>query len=379
MSYLVFGAGLMGRALVHDLMINSGVDEVTVADMDKAKLDAVMKRYKKEGLKAVVLNAKDKAAAAKIIKGKEALINATSYTLNVGLTDLAIKNGVHMCDLGGNMEVVEAQLKRSKDAKKANVTVLPNCGLAPGMANVMAVWLMGHLDEPKSLKIFVGGLPQDPKPPLNYMQLFSMQGLINEYIEPCDAIVKGKKVKLPPMQDLECVDFPAPWGRLESFNTSGGISMMVKNFAGKLDTMYYKTLRFPGHCAIFKTFLDLGFMDYTLVKVGERTVSPRELLEAFLAKNLPKEGEDATLVRIEAVGLKDGQSTKLNMQLIDRADPANGMSSMMRTTAFPTSIIAQMLVNGQIKERGVFTPEMVVDGAELIKEMKKRRTEPVQV
>jgi len=247
------------------------------------------------------------------------------------------------------------------------------------MANVMATWLMKHLDAPKSLKIFVGGLPQEPKPPLNYMQLFSMQGLINEYVEPCDAIIKGRKVKLKPLTDLEEVEFPPPFGRLEAFNTSGGISMMVKRFAGKLDTMYYKTLRYPGHCAIFKTFLDLGMMDYKAIKVGERSVSPRELLEDTLARHLPKDSLDATLLRIEAIGQKGGQDTKLNMQMIDRADPATGMSSMMRTTAFPTSIIAQMLVNGEVKERGVFTPEMVVDGAELIKEMKKRRTEPVEL
>jgi lysine 6-dehydrogenase len=369
----------MGRALIHDLMVNSGVDDVTVADMDKAKLDAVKKRYGKEGLKTVKLNAKDKAATSNLIKGRSALINATSYILNVGLTNLAIRNGCHMCDLGGNMDVVEAQFKMSKDAKRAGVTILPNCGLAPGMANVMATWLMKHLDAPKSLKIFVGGLPQEPKPPLNYMQLFSMQGLINEYVEPCDAIIKGRKVKLKPLTDLEEVEFPPPFGRLEAFNTSGGISMMVKRFAGKLDTMYYKTLRYPGHCAIFKTFLDLGMMDYKAIKVGERSVSPRELLEDTLARHLPKDSLDATLLRIEAIGQKGGQDTKLNMQMIDRADPATGMSSMMRTTAFPTSIIAQMLVNGEVKERGVFTPEMVVDGAELIKEMKKRRTEPVEL
>jgi lysine 6-dehydrogenase len=369
----------MGRALIHDLMFNSGVDDVTVADMDKAKLDTVKKRYGKEGLKTVKLNAKDKATTSNLIKGKSALVNATSYTLNVGLTNLAIKNGCNMCDLGGNMDVVEAQFKMSKDAKKAGVTILPNCGLAPGMANVMATWLMKHLDTPKSLKIFVGGLPQEPKPPLNYMQLFSMQGLINEYVEPCDAIIKGRKAKLKPLTDLEEVEFPPPFGRLEAFNTSGGISMMVKRFAGKLDTMYYKTLRYPGHCAIFKTFLDLGMMDYKAIKVGERSVSPRELLEDTLARHLPKDSLDATLLRIEAIGQKGGQDTKLNMQMIDRADPATGMSSMMRTTAFPTSIIAQMLVNGEIKEKGVFTPEMVVDGAELIKEMKKRRTEPVEL
>jgi lysine 6-dehydrogenase len=375
MSYLVLGAGLMGRALVHDLLVNSGVDDVTVADMDKAKLDAVKKKYGKHGLRTVTLNAKDKAETSKLIKGHSALINATSYTLNIGLTDLAIKNGCHMCDLGGNMDVVESQMKRSKDAKKAGVTILPNCGLAPGLANVLATWLMKHLDTPKAVKIFVGGLPQQPKPPLNYMQLFSMQGLINEYVEPCDAIIKKKKVKLQPMQDIEEVDFPAPWGKLEAFNTSGGISMMVKTYAGKVETMYYKTLRFPGHCAIFRTFLDLGFMDNKPVALGDQKVSPRALLEKSLAKYLPKDGPDATLMRIEAFGQKEGKDTKLVMQMIDRADPANGMSSMMRTTAFPTSIIAQMIVNGRIKERGVFTPEMVVDGADVIKEMKKRRTE----
>jgi len=379
MSYLVLGAGLMGRALVHDLLVNSEVDDVTVADRDQVKLNALMKRYGKEGLKAVKLNAKDKDATSKLIKDRSVLINATSYTLNAGLTDLAIKNRCHMCDLGGNMDVVMAQIKKTKAAEKAGVTILPNCGLAPGMANVLAVWLMKHLDKPRSLKIFVGGLPVCPKPPLNYMQLFSIQGLINEYVEPCDAIVKGRRVKLQPLKDHEWVDFPVPFGRLEAFNTSGGISMMAKQFTGKLEEMYYKTLRYPGHCEIFRTFLELGLMDRKPIKVGERTVSPRALLEDALEKHLPKTGVDATLMRIEVGGLKDGQPTKLSMQVIDRADSATGMSSMMRTTAFPTSIIAQMLVKGEIMQRGVFTPENVVDGAELIKRMRKRKALSVQI
>jgi len=376
MSYLILGAGLMGRALVHDLIINSGVGPVTVVDMDMSKLEPLVERYGSKGLSMTSIDINDRKATAKLLAGHEVLVNATSYSLNVALTRLAIENHCHMLDLGGNMMVVEEQLNMAKEAEGADVTILPNCGLAPGMANVMGAWLLKGLDVAKTLKIFVGGLPLEPVPPLNYMQLFSVQGLINEYVEPVDAIIDGKLVRLSPLEDIEPVEFPEPFGRLEAFNTSGGISMMVKEYEGRVDTMYYKTLRYPGHCAIFKAMLDVGLMSDDLVTIDDVMLSPRAVLEDALARHLPKEAPDVTLMHIEAKGILDGKEMTRTLQMVDRADEANGMSSMMRTTAFPTSIMARFVHDGTIDTRGVFTPEKVVDGKALLAEMEKRDIRP---
>jgi lysine 6-dehydrogenase len=376
MSYLILGAGLMGRALVHDLIVNSGVGPVTVVDMDMSRLEPLVERYGAKGLSMTSIDINDRKATARLLAGHDVLVNATSYTLNVGLTRLAIDNHCHMLDLGGNMTVVEEQLNMSREAEKAGVTILPNCGLAPGMANVLGAWLLKGLDVARSLKIFVGGLPIEPVPPLCYMQLFSVQGLINEYVEPVDAIIGGKLVRLPPLEDVEHVEFPEPFGRLEAFNTSGGISMMVKDHEGRMDTMYYKTLRYPGHCAIFKAMLDMGLMGDDLVTVEDVMISPRAILEDALARHLPKEGPDATLMHIEAKGIVDGKETTRALQMVDKADPSTGMSSMMRTTAFPTSIIARFVHDGDIDTKGVMTPEKVVDGKALMAEMDKRAIRP---
>jgi lysine 6-dehydrogenase len=364
MSYLVLGAGLMGRALVHDLIVNSSIEDVTVVDIDGSKLEELEGIYGKKGLSTKVLDVTDKVEATKVMKVHQVLINATSYNLNVGLTKLAIENGCHMLDLGGNMPVVKKQLAMASDATKAGILVLPNCGLAPGMANVLGAWLLKRFEQPKGLKIFVGGLPVEPSnPPWNYMKLFSPLGLVNEYVEMADAIENGKVVQLDPMQDLEKVVFPEPFGELEAFNTSGGTSLMVENLKGKLETLYYKTLRYPGHCEAARKELDKMA---TLDEDNKRKVASK--FDGMFSS----EGLDATLMQIEATGKKDGKERRVMLRMVDRADKDTGMSSMMRTTAFPTSIMAQMMIKGEIRERGVHTPEMVVEGERLVEEMETR-------
>jgi lysine 6-dehydrogenase len=176
------------------------------------------------------------------------------------------------------------------------------------------------------------------------------------------------------LSGLEPVIFPEPFGTLEAFHTSGGISMMVDDGTGKVETMYYKTLRYPGHCSIFKALQEMGMMDHGPVKVEGRDISPRRVLEASLARTLPKDGPDATLMRIEATGTGTGAGKERTrvIQMVDRPDKATGLSSMMRTTTFPTSIMAQMVHDGILKVKGVFTPERVVDGEALISALREK-------
>lgn len=371
MSFVILGAGLMGGALIHDL-VTSGRSNVTVVDMDAARLAPFAGRYGAGKVRTEVLDVNDREATGALLEGHDVLINATTYRLNVMLTRLAIENNCHMLDLGGNMTVVEEQLAMGPDAERAGVTILPNCGLAPGMANVLAAWMLEEFDEPISLRIYVGGLPREPVPPLNYMQLFSVEGLINEYAEPCDAIEDGKAVKVEPLTGLEPVQFPEPFETLEAFNTSGGISTMVKAYEGRLRTMYYKTIRYPGHCAIFKAIRDMGLMSNGPVELEDVIVSPRAVLEDALARALPREGPDVTFMKLIATGMKEGKERRKTLDMMDEADAASGMSSMMRTTAFPTSIMAQMVADSEVGRRGVHTPETVVSGVALLREMRKR-------
>jgi lysine 6-dehydrogenase len=202
--------------------------------------------------------------------------------------------------------------------------------------------------------------------------VFSAEGLINEYLEPAEIIRDGKLQKVDSMADLEELAFPAPFGKLEAFNTSGGISTLTRMFAGKVRSLDYKTIRYPGHCEKFKMLLDLGFAGTEPVIAGSSVLTTREFFENLLRKKLSFGGPDLVLTRITVKGMLGGNMRTLAYEMIDYYDKESNMSSMMRTTSFPTSIIAQMIVNGTITARGVLPPEACVPLEPLIAEMKKR-------
>lgn len=299
-------------------------------------------------------------------------IGATSYTQNIQLTNAAIETKIHFCDLGGNMDVVYEQMKQNDRARAANVLILPNCGLAPGMACVIAAGGAKRFSAVEAIHIRVGGLPQNPQPPLNYQLVFSAEGLINEYLEPAEAIRNGEIKHLDSMIDIEELEFSPPFGKLEAFNTSGGVSTLTGMYKGKIRDLDYKTIRYKGHCEKFKTLLDLGFASSEPIMVGNSVRTARELFEEMLRRKLPANGPDVVLTRVTIKGTMSGSPKTLAYEMIDYYDDTVKITSMMRTTAFPTSIIAQMVVNGTITARGVLPPEQCVPLDPFIAELKKR-------
>jgi lysine 6-dehydrogenase len=371
MKALVIGAGMMGRALAYDFAHSPNVEKVYLADIDKQRaadvatsIGQIIEPFKLDtGFYDDVIEAMKKA---------DVVVGATSYNHNFLLTKAAIESGKHFCDLGGNMDVVDKQISLDAQAKAAGVAIIPNCGLAPGMACVVAAGAAKRFESVEDIHIRVGGLPQHPVPPLNYQLVFSAEGLINEYLEPAEIIRDGKLQKVDSMVDLEELTFPAPFGRLEAFNTSGGISTLTRMFAGKVRSLDYKTIRYPGHCEKFKMLLDLGFAGTEPVIAGTSVLTTREFFENLLRKKLSFGGPDLVLTRVTVKGMLGGAAHTLAYEMIDYYDKESKMTSMMRTTSFPTSIIAQMIVNGIINERGVLPPEQCVPLDPLIAEMKKR-------
>ena len=200
MKILVIGAGMMGSAMAYDFANSPGVESVILADIneDQARRSAAAIGNKVEPRKLDIQHNDDVLAAMKAV---DVAAGATSYTHNVALTKVAIRAGTHFCDLGGNMNVVDAQLALDADAKNENVLILPNCGLAPGMACVIAAGAAKLFTNVEELHIRVGGLPQHPRPPLNYQLVFSAEGLINEYLEPAEVIRGGALKHVESMLD----------------------------------------------------------------------------------------------------------------------------------------------------------------------------------
>ncbi|HEX2898015.1 MAG TPA: saccharopine dehydrogenase C-terminal domain-containing protein [candidate division Zixibacteria bacterium] len=371
MKIAVIGAGLMGRAAVYDLSRAEGVSQVGLFDIDKKLAVQVAKKYGNDKAKGAGLDAGNANAAFKALKGYDAAISCVTYKYNYGLTKAAINAGCHFMDLGGNNDMVRKQLSLNKEAKKKNVVVIPDCGLAPGMVSVLAADAIEKFDKVDSLKIRVGGLPQKPRPPLNYQMVFSAEGLINEYWEPCLILKDGKKKMVEPMSDIESLEFDGV-GQLEAFYTSGGTSTLPETYGGEISFLDYKTIRYPGHCEKFRTMLEIGFASREPVTVNKQKIVPRDILKAVLDKNLSFGEPDLVLVRLTCEGSRAGSNLRVVYEIIDREDPKTGLTAMMRTTAFPATIIAHMAASGRIKERGCRPQELAVNPRFFIPELKKR-------
>ncbi|HWW61556.1 MAG TPA: saccharopine dehydrogenase C-terminal domain-containing protein [Thermoanaerobaculia bacterium] len=368
MRMLVLGAGRMGLGAVHDLVSQSDVTSVTVADMELAKAQEIAARYPGR-VEAAQIDCSDRAAVVALMRGHASAISAVNYWLNTSLAQAAIEAGTNFCDLGGNNDVVDAELALDAEARAAGVNIIPDCGLAPGMVAVLVAHGVERFPQLEEVHIRVGGLPQDPQPPLDYQLVFSVEGLINEYIEPARVIRDGKVVTVESMTELESLDFPAPFGTMEAFQTSGGTSTLVETYLGKVRELDYKTIRFPGHCDKFKTMIDLGLCSSEPMTVDGATVKPRRVLGDLLVRNLPADGPDVVLVRVEFAG----GGKRLRYDIIDRFDPETGLSAMMRTTAFPASIVALMMARNQTTSKGALPQERCIPPQLFMDELAKRR------
>jgi lysine 6-dehydrogenase len=380
MKLLVIGAGTQARAVAYDLVRQEDVDEVRVCDVDVARLSS-LKRWLRSGkVKTFGADAGDRQRMTELMKPCDVAVSCVPYFFNLGLARAAITSKTHFCDLGGNNDVVHAQLALGARAKKAGVTVVPDCGLAPGMVSILAADGFSRLERTDSIRMRVGGLPRHPKPPLNYALVFSANGLINEYVEPCLVLRNGRLAWREPLADVEELTFPRPFGRLEAFNTSGGSSTLPYTYRGRVKSLDYKTIRYPGHCAKFRLLLDLGLTDIKPTALDGQRIIPRHLLIQRLEAVLPWEKDDVVLMRVEVRGkgarekgiMGSSAEGTLRYELVDHADKRSGLTAMERTTGFSAAIVALMLGRGQIGCAGAFTGENCVPPAEYIMEVRKR-------
>ncbi|MFN0156452.1 MAG: saccharopine dehydrogenase C-terminal domain-containing protein [Bacteroidota bacterium] len=371
MKYVVIGAGMMGSAAAFDLARTNPNDEVVIGDINLQRATQSAKMIG-PNVKPVRIDVNDLHAVSKLLEGAGAFVSAVSYSVNYQLSRAAIAAGVHMCDLGGNNDAVARQLQLDGQAKGKGITIIPNIGLAPGLINILAMTAAKEFDELDSIYLRVGGLPQNPRPPLYYQIVFSVDGLINEYVEKATVIRDGELMDIDPMSGLEEIEFRKPFGALEAFNTSGGLSTLTQLLEGKVKNLDYKTIRYKGHCEKFKTLIDLGFATSEPMMVGGSVKTNREFFADLLRKKLDHDDKDVVLARATITGLAHGAEKILVYEFIDYYDDATQMTAMMRTTAFPASITAQMMANGTITTRGVVPPEISVPGDLMITELRKR-------
>ncbi len=376
MRMLVLGAGLQGSACAYDLLQNDEITEVRLADIDTGHLAPFLAPYSGKRLLPTPIDVRNGEAVQALMKNADAAMSAIPYYFNLDLARHAAESGVHFCDLGGNTDIVFEQKKLEDKAKEKGITIIPDCGLAPGMVNILAQHGIDQMDSVEEVKIFVGGLPQNPEPPLNYQIVYSLEGVLDYYTTLSWVVRDGKREKVKALSEIEPVDFPAPVGELEAFHTAGGLSTMAFRYENKIPVMEYKTLRYPGHAKIMEAIRELGLLELEPIDVKGVKVSPRDVAVAAMGPRLTKpKGKDLVALRVAVKGKKSGQAKTVQFDLIDNYDESRGISAMMRTTGYSLSITGQMQARGEISPPGVHTPDECIPPARYIEELRKRGVE----
>jgi lysine 6-dehydrogenase len=387
MKLLVIGSGMMGSAAAYDMARQGQVDSVTLADNDFKRAKDVAARVNRisggKKVRAVALDASREKEAARLMKGHDGVLSAVPYRLNLGLAKAAISAGCHFADLGGNNTVVRQELALAKQAEKRGIGIAPDCGLSPGMASILGGELVRRLDgRADALKLYVGGLPERPMPPFHYQLVFSVEGLINEYVEPARILRKGKLITIDPLTEPEEFHMDG-FSPLVAFQTSGGTSTLPETFEGKVGECFEKTLRYPGHYDLLCELKDLGLFSSEKMRVGNVDVAPRALMSRVFEGKFAGKGPDVCIMRLEAhesvkaPGVRGLLGGKLKgrvatFTMVDHYDPKSDMSAMMRTTAFPASIVLQMMCKGAVSKRGAVLQERDVPADAFLEEIERR-------
>jgi len=354
----VLGTGIVGTAAAWDLTRRG--HEVVVAD---ARSEAAAGAARLSGARAVTVDATDDAAVRRLLADCDAVVSAVPYALGVAVAEAAIASGTHYFDFGGNPTIVGKQLLLDDAARRADVAVVPDCGLAPGMADVLAVGVVAELgDGPiDEVRLRVGALPAAPTGALGYQLAFNPAGLINEYAEPCEILSDGRYATVEPLTEIEAVAWEG-WGPLEAFHTAGGSSSLPRRWEGRVRDLDYKTLRFPGHCSSFRAMLEIGLFDEN-PQPGSG-VAPRTVLLEALRQHLPAGAPDLVLVRVWAVADRGGKRRTAGFQVEDVHD--GRFSALARTTAFPATALAHLVVTGAVSTRGACTMDGALDATAMI-------------
>jgi lysine 6-dehydrogenase len=360
MRYLILGTGQPSRAIAFDLLRDPDA-EVILADNDPDRLEDILSWLDDPRVDVEPIDPGSREECRAAMDDIDVAISTHTGDLLVDLTEDAITAGTHFVDLGGGHSVIHAQLELDGAARDAGLTIVPEAGLSPGLSVLLAADAAARLTRVDSLRIRVGGLPQKPQGELEYMLTVDVDRLLEEYGEPVLALRNGELVTVEPLEDTEKINFPEPYGELEAFNTAGGLSTLPQSLGHKVENMDFKTIRYPGHAAKLRALYDLGlFQREPRTLADGRSIVPRQLIGDMIERTCNYPEADVVLLRIVAQGLKNNVPLSVRTQVIDRFDKENGITAMMRMTAYPAAIVANMIARGDIEARGVVPIERCV-------------------
>ncbi len=339
-SILVIGAGKIGSTIA-DMLHESGDYSVTVADSSAAALKAVGT----PSIKTVQLDFADAVALQAALKGHYAVLSAAPFHLTGHVAKAARLEGVNYFDLTEDV----ATTRMVKDlAEGATTALIPQCGLAPGFISIAAHDIASRFDKLDTVRLRVGALPQYPSNALSYNLTWSTDGVINEYIERCEAVVEGKLREVPAMEELE--EFSLDGTRYEAFNTSGGLGTLCETLEGKVRSLNYKTIRYPGHCALMRVLLND-------LQLSHR----REVLKDILEHAVPATMQDMVIVFVTVTGEREGRHVQETYarRIYGQKVAGTLRTAIQVTTAAGICAMLDLLVAGQLPATGFVRQEEV--------------------
>lgn len=349
----------MGSAIARDLVRSKEVDGVTVCDIDRTRLNSLERTEHSAKLSVKFHDVRRKSNTVELLNGFDVGVGALPHGLSEYAIQSTLKAGVSFVDLIFGWRYEETTIH--SEAKKKGITIIPACGLAPGLTNILAMAAAEEMQRVDEVHIKVGGIPEHPKPPLNYRIVFSFEAVLEEYLRKARIVKNGRITDVPALSGLEAVTFRSPIGECECFYTDG-LSTLVRTLKSVRE-MDEKTIRWPGHVAQIRTLLDCGLLEDKPVAFNGRPISPRKFVAKLLSESLSLGKErDMTLLRVDVTGMKGGKRLHQRYEMIDHYDVRHKMTSMARTTGFPCSVAAQMLGADAIAVKGVVPPELVFRG-----------------
>ena len=365
MKITVIGAGAIGSAITRDLCSRDDVEQVQVCDARARALQQLHETTDNKKLRSFQVDVRDQNVLEPILAGSNCVIGAATPEVNTPIAETCISIGSHFCGLGGSDELVRKQLDLDERAASAGVWVVPNCGLAPGLVNIICMHGVDQFDHVKIAKLRVGDVPLHPKPPFNFRISWAAEKVIDDYTHPVVLIRDGKIVEKEPLTGLEPIRFREPFAAMEAFRTAGGLSTLAADLEGKIDRLDHKSIRWPGHAAQMAFLLGLGFGDNRSVDVLTH-LTYRDILARQLRQRLGGRYEDAVLLRVLIRGTIAGEKKTLVYEMTDLFDEQLQMSAMRRCVSIATTAIAIMVASGVVEGGGAAPPERILPRQDFI-------------
>jgi len=377
MRILVLGYGNIGSVIAADLAENMPSTEVVIAGRRRSKADEVATAINKKNVVGIQLDARKYHELVNAVRGFDLVVGALPGDIGYQSVTAVIDAEVDMVDVS---YMPENPLALNEYAAKAGVIVVPDCGVAPGISNLLLGHSISKLDSVESIYIMVGGLPEKPVPPLGYTITWSPEGLIDEYTRTARIVENGEMVEVEALTGLERVEFPGV-GKLEGFFTDG-LRTLLYTMKG-VKTMWEKTLRYPGHVEKIKLLKDLGFFSENPIDIGNARLPPRRVTAKLFEKKLYRpEIKDILALKVEVDGIKDEAKKHYVYHVLDYCDEKHGVTAMARTTGYPASILAQLIAQKSIEEKGVIPLEKLGVKEKIfnriLAELEKRRIKIVE-